>query len=88
MAASYPSQTTPQDAEQKQAEIPIYSLTPMCQLLSLHKQQESGKIISCLPPHIVAEPQETDDTVMLSDTWSEHLGKNRQTKKKSFQQKA
>lgn len=88
MAASYPSQTTPHDAEQKQAEIPIYSLTPMCQLLSLHKQQESGKIISCLPPHIVAEPQETDDSVMLSDTWSEHLGKNRQTKKKSSQQKA
>lgn len=37
MAESYSSQTTPRYVEKKQAEIHIYSLTPMCQLLSLHK---------------------------------------------------
>lgn len=56
----------------------------MCQLLSLHKQRESGKIISCLPPHIVAEPQETDDSVMLSDTWSERSGKKQADKKEEL----
>lgn len=87
VAERHPSHTTPCCAGEKWAEMPIYSLTPMCQLLSLHKHQDSGRIISRLPPQAGAELRETDDSVMLSDACSKHTH-TAPGKKASFQWKA
>ena len=73
-----PSQAhNPTPRREKRAGMPIYGLTPMCQLLSLHKHQDSERIISRLPPQTGAELQETDDSVMLVANTRTHTHKAR-----------